>query len=136
MTETQNKLYERAKQYAKENVKGNCDELKCLAVMLYEFAEQETKLLSKHILELQGTNGTLTDRVNELENGIQWHDLRKDPNDLPEANWKNWVVTVYDGGTLWGRARREECVDGVYWVDSFHHAIGNVVLWAKIEFPL
>lgn len=70
------------------------------------------------------------------ENGIQWHDLRKDPNDLPEANWKNWVVAVYDGGTLWCRARREECVDGVYWVNSFHHTIENVVLWAKIEIPL
>ena len=32
-----------------------------------EFAQQETKLLSKHILELQTTNGALTDRVNELE---------------------------------------------------------------------
>ncbi len=69
------------------------------------------------------------------ENGIQWHDLRKDPNDLPEANWKNWVVAVYDGGRLWCRARREECVNGVYWVNSFHHTIENVVLWAKIEIP-
>ena len=70
------------------------------------------------------------------ENGIQWHDLRKDPNDLPKPNWKNWVVAVYDGGRLWCRARREECVDGIYWVNSFHHTIENVVLWAKIEIPL
>lgn len=32
-----------------------------------DFAEQETKLLSEHIRELQKTNGSLTDRVNELE---------------------------------------------------------------------
>ena len=75
-------------------------------------------------------------KLGATENGIQWHDLRKDPNDLPEANWKNWVVAVYDGGTLWCRARREECVDGVYWVNSFHYTIENVVLWAKIEIPL
>ena len=71
MTEQQNKLYEKAKQYAKKNVKGNCDELKCLAEMLYEFAEQETKLLSEHILELQKTNGSLTDRVNEAREIIK-----------------------------------------------------------------
>jgi len=70
------------------------------------------------------------------ENGIQWHDLRKDPNDLPEAHPLNWVVAVYDGGTLWCRARREKCVDGVHWVNSFHHTLENVVLWAKIEIPL
>ena len=25
------------------------------------------------------------------ENGIQWHDLRKDPNDLPKKNKSYWV---------------------------------------------
>ena len=30
-------------------------------------ATEETKLLSEHILELQKTNGSLTDRLNELE---------------------------------------------------------------------
>lgn len=65
----------------------------------------------------------------------QWHDLRKDPKDLPEAHWKNWVIAVYDGGVLWCRARREKCVDGVYWVNSYHHIIENVVMWAKIEIP-
>lgn len=65
----------------------------------------------------------------------QWHDLRKDKNDLPEAHCKNWVFAVYDGGILWCRARREKCVDGVYWVNSYHHIIENVVMWAKIEIP-
>ena len=69
------------------------------------------------------------------ENGIQWHDLRKDPNDLPEANWKNWVLAVYDNGTLWCRARREVFTDGVYWVNSYHNAIHGVVMWAKVEIP-
>lgn len=73
--------------------------------------------------------------VGAIENGIQWHDLRKNPNDLPEADCKNWVLAVYDNGTLWCRARREVFADGVYWVNSFHHTIENVVLWAKIEIP-
>ena len=65
----------------------------------------------------------------------EWHDLRKDPNDLPAANWKNWVLAVYDNGTLWCRARREECTDGVYWVNSYHNVIHDVVMWAKVEIP-
>ena len=35
--------------------------------LMAKFAQQETALLSKHILDLQKTNGALTDRVNELE---------------------------------------------------------------------
>ena len=66
----------------------------------------------------------------------QWHDLRENPNDLPEAHWKNWVIAVYDGGILWCRARREKCVDGVYWVNSYHRIIENVVMWMKIEIPM
>ena len=69
------------------------------------------------------------------ENGIQWHDLRKDPNDLPEANWKNWVLAVYDNGILWCRASREVFTDGVYWVNSLHNVIHDVIMWARIEIP-
>ena len=69
------------------------------------------------------------------ENSIQWHDLRKDPNDLPEANWKNWVLAVYDNGILWCRARREVFTDGVYWVNSLHNVIHDVIMWARIEIP-
>ena len=41
-----------------------------LSVILADFATEETKLLSEHILELQKTNGSLTDRVNELFNTL------------------------------------------------------------------
>lgn len=44
-----NALYERAKKFANTNVIGNCGELECLAEMLYEFAEQETKDLEAQI---------------------------------------------------------------------------------------
>ena len=39
--------------------------------MLIEFASQETALLSKHLLEMQNTNGALTDRINELEAQVE-----------------------------------------------------------------
>ena len=48
----------------------------------------------------------------------EWHDLRKDPNDLPSPHCLNWVIALYDNGTLWCRARRKECIDGVFWVNS------------------
>ena len=38
-----------------------------LAKYIKQFTQQETELLSKHILELQKTNCALTDKVNELE---------------------------------------------------------------------
>lgn len=70
------------------------------------------------------------------ENGVVWHDLRKNPDDLPSStDWRDWVLAVYDNGTLWCRARREEFVDGVFWVNSVHHVINKVVLWARIEIP-
>ena len=45
------------------------------------------------------------------------------------------ILAVYDNGTLWCRARREECTDGVYWVNSYHNVIHDVVMWAKVEIP-
>ena len=54
---------------------------------LVEFVQSETALLSKHILELQKTNGALTDRINELENqnsGV-WLGFNEQTNQLTEA---------------------------------------------------
>ena len=39
--------------------------------VLADFAQSETDRLSKHILDLQKTNGALTDRVRELEQQIE-----------------------------------------------------------------
>lgn len=39
--------------------------------VLADFAQSETALLSQHILDLQKTNGALTDRVKELENKLE-----------------------------------------------------------------
>ena len=78
MTEAQNKLYEKAKQYAKENVKGNCDELKCLAVMLYEFAEEqliEAKEIIKKFIKYE---------INEYDGSLEIHfeELKKQAKDF------------------------------------------------------
>ena len=35
------------------------------------------------------------------ENGIQWHDLRKDPNDLPKKNKSYWVYIDYQGNKIY-----------------------------------
>ena len=64
----------------------------------------------------------------------EWHDLRKDPNDLPDIHCLNWVIALYDNGTLWCRAKREKCVDGIFWVDSYHYQIYNVIAWKEIVF--
>ena len=65
----------------------------------------------------------------------EWHDLRKDPNDLPDIHCLNWVIALYDNGTLWCRAKREKCVDGIFWVDSYHYQIYNVIAWKEITPP-
>lgn len=65
----------------------------------------------------------------------EWHDLRKDPNDLPDIHCLNWVIALYDNGTLWCRAKREKCVDGIFWVDSYHYQIYNVIAWKEIVHP-
>ena len=65
----------------------------------------------------------------------EWHDLRKDPNDLPSPHCLNWVIALYDNGTLWCRARRKECIDGVFWVNSEYYPIDNVLAWKEITLP-
>ena len=65
----------------------------------------------------------------------EWHDLRKNPNDLPNTHCLNWVIALYDNGTLWCRAKREECVDGIFWVNSYHYQIYNVIAWKEVIPP-
>ena len=65
----------------------------------------------------------------------EWHDLRKDPNDLPNTHCGNWVIALYDNGILWCRARREEFVEGIFWVNSYHYQIYNVIAWKEIVLP-
>ena len=95
--------------------------------MTKEECEIET---SKAIMEMRN-------QIAELKSGKQekWHDLRKDPNDLPSSHCLNWVIALYNNGTLWCRARRKECVDGVFWGNSEYYPIDNVLAWKEITLP-
>lgn len=62
----------------------------------------------------------------------RWHDLRKDPNDLPEAGIR---VLIFDGEfyeiwELWNLG--ENCIA---WEDdeSFDHPVGDAYAWRYIE---
>ena len=56
-----------------------------------------------------------------IENGVQWHDLRKDSNDLPKDNQGVW--------TNRGGAYHDS--DG--WFDDYGHVEG-VIAWCMPEF--
>ena len=43
------------------------------------------------------------------ENGIQWHDLRKDPNDLPKKNKSYWVYIDCQGNKIYRSIVWQEC---------------------------
>lgn len=64
------------------------------------------------------------------ENGIIWHDLRKNPDDLPKRLKTVWVKTEYDDyceGYWWPERNR--------WQDSDMgdgESIGAVVAWCEI----
>ena len=74
-----NDLEKRAKEYATyvnpENGEKSLDW--DLFNSLIKFTTKETELLSKHIVELQKTNGSLTDRVNGLEHELKAEQLTK-----------------------------------------------------------
>ena len=55
------------------------------------------------------------------ENGVQWHDLRKDPNDLPQ---KYIPVLNQDG--------EHRIYDGSYWRDYDDVIYTNVIAWCEI----
>ena len=64
------------------------------------------------------------------EGQLKWHDLRKDPNDLPKGDI--WVLAYYDKGVLWCRASRRKFKDGTFWINSLHYTIENVIAWCEI----
>lgn len=57
------------------------------------------------------------------ENGIQWHDLRKDPNDLPKDN-KNVYVQYADGNVGF-----DSWYDNSRW---FNNDPSPIIAWCEI----
>lgn len=62
------------------------------------------------------------------ENGVIWHDLRKNPDDLPERGHK--VIAVYHdfGHTHLFAYLREDWV----WTTNGHNAFDGVIAWCEI----
>ena len=63
------------------------------------------------------------------ENGIQWHDLRGDPNDLPKD--RHNVLVVYLNGE-YQRERTFASYRHKYWVISGHKTECEVIAWCEI----
>ena len=57
------------------------------------------------------------------ENGIQWHDLKKDPNDLPKKNKSYWVYIDCQGNKIY----RSVVWQG-YWLDWYD---GIPIAWCE-----
>lgn len=55
-----------------------------------EIAQQGIELLSKHLLEMQATNGALTDKINELEKRFEPQAFTEVMNEI-EENYNNKV---------------------------------------------
>lgn len=70
------------------------------------------------------------------ENGIQWHNLRKDPNDLPKEEG-DYFLCLYDNETksifyeVFGFAKRYADREDWY-VESMLWTIDDVVAWCEI----
>ena len=79
-------LRQKAKDYANDKAdKGN-----------YDYAVGDNVYFCKSALEQAYIAGA-------TENGIQWHDLRKDPNDLPTTpkDADEWRTVLGQDGNLW-----------------------------------
>ena len=65
------------------------------------------------------------------ENNIQWHDLQKDPNDLPKEN-KRYLckIKAFVGGGI-----SYECFDYDTKYNSWKDANGDVIAWKEIVPP-
>lgn len=70
---------------------------------------------------------------------LQWHDLRKDKNDLPKEDCE--VFAYYEKGSLCGKAKLQKYKKGVLWVDrgeislwvdDLGYQIRNVIAWCEI----
>ena len=84
-------------------------------------------------IDIAGQDGYIKGYIaGATENGIQWHDLRKDPNDLPNDDRNVYVATLPPYKT------KENVFD--YHIDSwlgddwFSSAVKDVVAWCEPHF--
>ena len=97
-------------------------------------------LKRKDCLVLEMSNHYITDVRQAYidgatENGIQWHDLRKDPNDLPKEEG-DYFLCLYDNETksifyeVFGFAKRYADREEWY-VESMLWNIEDVIAWCE-----
>ena len=63
------------------------------------------------------------------ENGIQWHDLRKDPNDLPKNRRNVWITYI---NAYYQTETTEASFRHKFWVISGHKTECEVLAWCEI----
>ena len=84
--------------------------------------EKQIQIDAEQIRALQKQNGELTDKVKELETDrLQWHDLRKDPNDLPQK----YIPVLNQHG-------EHRSYDGHYWRDCDDVIYTDVIAWCEV----
>ena len=103
-------LEEKAEEYVIKNVCENCNHCQSKGYIgcdTYRFAKK-----------------TYIDSAKE--NGIQWHDLEKDPNDLPKNKRKVWCD--YDDG--YGKGFYDKDDDG-WWIEG-HLFCSIIIAWCEL----
>lgn len=107
-----------------------------------DFAEPREKQIeidAEQIRALQKTNGALTDKVRGLEAQIEkmkikWHDLEKDPNDLPK-DYKTMCICLSDFGSKYEPVP-QVCVgycDSLGWSDYMGSSLYSTVrYWCEL----
>lgn len=88
-------VYEVEKQgvTATEELKQKAEEY-CNTKLLFTFETDLVQKIARMYAKQAYTAGA-------TENGIQWHDLRKDPNDLPKKNKSYWVYIDCHGNKIY-----------------------------------
>lgn len=63
------------------------------------------------------------------ENGIQWHDLRKDLNDLPKNRHNVWITYI---NAYYQKVTTEASFRHKFWVIGGHKTECEVIAWCEI----
>ena len=63
------------------------------------------------------------------ENGIQWHNLRKDPNDLPKNRRNVWITYI---NAYYQKVTTKASFRHKFWVIDGHKTECEVIAWCEI----
>ncbi len=92
----------------------------------YAYADKQAEIY-RGLKEPSGGYANVVDAYIAVakENGIQWHDLQKDPNDLPTKDGEYWYYMLCDGGNYIYRAV-------VFQGNVFNHFYNaKIIMWCE-----